>query len=168
MKAVAVFCFAASLAVAAALPPPGGVGGFMPQGGFGGFMPPGGFGGFMPQGGFGGSKPPAAGAFVPSPAMIQAFVPTPEQINALNALHTTPPREPPPPRCRPWNSCGATDLASRRRQPAEEVPGRRRCLHPRPPLGQCDALLLGSDDGIWVVSEDILILHFLGKVTECC
>ncbi|ROT81017.1 hypothetical protein C7M84_000222 [Penaeus vannamei] len=63
MKVAVVLCFAASLAVAAAPPPPGGFGGFMPS---------------------------AAGAFVPSPAMIQAFVPTPEQINALNALHTTP------------------------------------------------------------------------------
>ncbi|XP_037777522.1 classical arabinogalactan protein 4-like isoform X2 [Penaeus monodon] len=63
MKVAVVFCFAASLAVAAALPPPGG---------------------------FGGAVPPAAGAFVPSPAMIQSFIPTPEEIQALNALHTTP------------------------------------------------------------------------------
>ncbi|XP_042891148.1 oleosin-B6-like [Penaeus japonicus] len=64
MKAAVVFCFAASLAVAAALPPPGGFGGFAP--------------------------PAPAGPFAPSPAMIAAFIPTPEEIQALNALHTTP------------------------------------------------------------------------------
>ncbi|XP_037777520.1 PPE family protein PPE2-like [Penaeus monodon] len=63
MKVAVVLCFVATLTVAAALPPPGGFGGFMP---------------------------PAAGAFIPSPAMIQSFIPTPEEIQALNALHTTP------------------------------------------------------------------------------
>ncbi|XP_037776801.1 uncharacterized protein LOC119573769 [Penaeus monodon] len=31
-----------------------------------------------------------AAPMVPSPAMIEAFIPTPEEIQALNALHTTP------------------------------------------------------------------------------
>ncbi|XP_063587062.1 uncharacterized protein LOC134764404 [Penaeus indicus] len=64
MKVAVVLCFVATLTVAAALPPPGGFGGAMP--------------------------PAAAGAFVHSPAMVQSFVPTPEEINALNALHSTP------------------------------------------------------------------------------